>query len=119
MSEKERGNPVLPKPPVPSQVRMSRMEEVVPKEKKEEEGKVEEEKGKKADIVVAGPIFVTEEKPKGTITIAVFENIPYQVTFSGHIKGDEVDMAWKAMMKAYRVWKHNLSKQEPEKDGGV
>jgi hypothetical protein len=59
-----------------------------------------------------------DAKPKGTILIKVFENSPYEVEFSGKITGSEVDMAWKAMMKEYRVWKHNLSKKDTEQKSG-
>ena len=61
----------------------------------------------------------SEEKAKGTIVISVFDNKPYGVVFSGTITGVEIDLAWKMMMKEYRVWKHSLIKKETEqKDGG-
>jgi hypothetical protein len=60
-----------------------------------------------------------DAKPKGTIVIKTFENSPYEVEFSGIITGSEVDIAWKAMMKEYRVWKHNLFKKETADNGGV
>jgi hypothetical protein len=77
-----------------------------------------------ADTQTSLPSDKVEEevdvKPKGMITIRVFENSPYEVDFEGVVTGSEVDIAWKAMMKEYRVWKHNLFKKETEqKSGGV
>jgi len=128
MAEKptiKRGNPMLPDPPTPSIVRMSMVPEPPAPIPKEVDGVLVG-----ADIVPPSTFTDTEieeklkeemdARPKGTIVIKVFENSPYEVDFSGAITGSEVDMAWKAMMKEYRVWKHNLFKKETEqKDGGV
>ena len=121
-TEKVRGNPVVPDAPVPSQVRMSMVPEPPIPIPKEADGRPIE--AQTAPNVDDGLGVVVEEEldaqPKGTILIKVFENSPYEVDFSGAITGSEVDMAWKAMMKEYRVWKHNLFKKETEqKSGGV
>lgn len=122
-TEKVRGNPILPKPPIPSQVRMSMVPkppepiprvmnwklvgtEVVPPSTFSD-SEIEKKSGEEVDA-----------QPKGTIVIKVFENSPYEVEFSGMITGSEIDIAWKAMMKEYRVWKHNLSKKTVD-NGGV
>jgi hypothetical protein len=56
------------------------------------------------------------DEPKGKIVIDVFDNRPYKVEFTGVITGVEIDLAWKMMMKSYRVWKHSLIK--PTVSGG-
>jgi len=122
-TKKVRGNPVeeegIPAPPIPSIVRQSMVPKPPPpiaKENGEEE------------VVTKEPAFGSNDEKmkvsdeaKGTITIKVFENSPYEVEFEGMVTGSEVDMAWKAMMREYRIWKHNLlKKQEVEKkDGGI
>jgi len=59
-----------------------------------------------------------EGNPKGTIFIKIYENMPYEVDFTGVVTGSEVDMAWRAMMKQYRVWKHTLfNKSKIESEG--
>ena len=113
----EVGNPVIPSPPIPSQVRTSMLPKpptpipaTTPKVETETtaEKKVEDEVEERVD-----------EKPKGEITIRIFENSPYEVEFSGFIAGNELDLAWRAMMKEYRVWKHKMfNKREEEKKGG-
>jgi len=60
-----------------------------------------------------GEVVEKEEvdaRPKGIIVIKVFENSPYEVEFEGVITGVEIDIAWKSMMKEYRIWKHSLFK---------
>lgn len=132
--EIERGNSILPPPPIPSMVRMSMVppppipvpkivdgEPVIAREEEEEE--------KTVDVVVdvvepiekiSLPEKEIEVNPKGIITISLFENRPFEVEFSGHIAGNDIDHAWRAMMKEYRVWKHMVfRKQEAEKSGGV
>jgi len=106
--EKVRENPVIP-PPVPSQVRLSRVPEQPEPTAKAggEEVEVKEQEEEKFGVEV-------DVRPKGTITIRVFENSPYEVDFEGVITGSEVDMAWKAMMKEYRVWKHTLFRKQEE-----
>jgi hypothetical protein len=128
MSEKtklEKGNPIIPDPPIPSQVRMSAVPEPptpIPKESGEEVEVV--------DTPISFPIdekvMVEEEvdaRPKGTIVIKVFENSPYEVEFSGKVTGSEVDIAWKAMMREYKQWKYKLMKAQEEdkqnENGGI
>lgn len=139
--EKVRGNPVntgnIPTPPVPSQVSGRPLPEPpLPVEKVREVKKnIEDEVVERA----SGDVGVLEAKlgrkvlpeanevvspieerlkeevdasPKGTVTIKIFENSPYEVDFTGKITGTEVDMAWKAMMKEYKLWKHNIFKKE-------
>lgn len=62
-----------------------------------------------------------DAQPKGTITIQIFENSPYEIDFTGVVTGTEIDMAWRFMMKEYRVWKHKMFKriEADKKDGGV
>jgi len=121
MAEKpvvERGNPVIPEAPVPSMVRQSMVPEPPMPIPKEIGVLMDAEHAPSPEELIR----LDEEmdaKPKGMIVIKVFENSPYEVEFSGKITGSEVDMAWKAMMKEYRVWKHNLSKKETVDNGGV
>jgi len=129
MSEEKtvvRGNPIVPNAPVPSQVRMSMVPTPptpVPKESGEE--KVVDDVGLTSVLPTAKKVvdeLLEEEmdaKPKGVVVIKVFENSPYEVEFTGIITGSEIDIAWKAMMKQYRVWKHTLFKQQTSNDGGV
>jgi len=121
MAEKpavERGNPVIPDAPVPSMVRQSMVPEPpmpIPKDRTAVTDIKPQDDGLGVEIEEE-----LDARPKGMIVIKVFENSPYEVDFNGMITGSEVDMAWKAMMKEYRVWKHNLFKKETEaKDGGV
>jgi len=117
--EKVRGNPVIPPAPVPSLVRMSRVPEPPPPIPKGEGG----EKIDLSETVPPSGEGLKEEEvevdlhPKGIIIIKVFENSPYEVEFSGVITGSEIDTAWKAMMKEYRVWKHTLFRKN--ENGGV
>ena len=121
-TEKVRGNPILPDPPIPSIVRQSMVPEPpipipIPKDREEIGVFMDAEHSPSPEELIR----LDEEmdaKPKGTILIKVFENSPYEVEFSGKITGSEVDMAWKAMMKEYRVWKHNLSKKDTEQKSG-
>ena len=125
MAEKpavERGNPVIPEAPVPSIVRQSMVPEPpipIPKDQEEIGVLMDAAHSPSPEELIRLDVEM-DAKPKGTILIKVFENSPYEVDFSGAITGSEVDMAWKAMMKEYRVWKHNLFKKETEqKSGGV
>jgi hypothetical protein len=111
----------IPSPGVPSRVRMS----VVPDPEVTRGGdktkfrgvvesttsKVEEEKVEKVETE---KLFGVEDQPivKGTIVITVYENHPYDVEFSGNITGNERDLAWRAMMKQYAVWKARIAKQQ-------
>ena len=115
-TEKVRGNPILPDPPIPSMVRQSMVPEPPTPIAKDETVTVSI---KPQDDGLG--VEIEEEldvRPKGMIVIKLFENSPYEVEFSGKITGSEVDMAWKAMMKEYRVWKHNLSKKDTEQKSG-
>ena len=51
------------------------------------------------------------DTPKGTILIKLYRNKRYETEFKGEITGMDRDIAWRAMMKGYMVWKSNLSKQ--------
>ena len=126
-----RGNPVVPNAPVPSQVRMSTLptppdpvakvdvdgipisvDEGVEEIASPTPQEFEENLSKRLEEEADG-------KPKGTILIKVYENMPYEVDFAGRVTGTEVDMAWKAMMKQYRVWKHTLFNKAKLESGGV
>ncbi len=93
------------KPPIPIKVLRSKLPQFnssgTPVESKQEE---------KQEKVVVKP-KVVESKPKGTITIRLYHNKPYEVDFEGDITGRDRDIAWRAMMKEYAVWKANLAKQ--------
>lgn len=116
---KKIGNPVIPLPPVPSLVRMSMVPEPPTPTEKEESGesKVVETETFGNDVEAKFiPLKVGEEEAKGTIVIRIFENSPYETDFEGEITGVEVDMAWKAMMKGYRLWKNRVFKQLDERN---
>jgi hypothetical protein len=108
-------NLVIPPPPIPSMVRMSMVTEPpppVPKEGSEEIVVSTETQTVGPELnVIFTPLEVGEKEAKGTIVIRVFENSPYETDFEGAITGVEVDMAWKAMMKGYRLWKNRVFKQ--------
>ena len=119
----------IPPAPVPSLVRMSMVPEPPPPIPKD--GILNEEDVKLMDsgvevdkTITSGPesavefipLKVGEEEAKGTIVIRVFENSPYETDFEGSITGVEVDMAWKAMMKGYRLWKNRVFKQLDERN---
>jgi len=110
----------LPKVPVPSIVRQSVLPEPslpvlasssTPFSEGEEKGRGNEEVGEEEAISEG------EEKEKGTILIKLYENSPFSVTFEGKIGGGDVDRAWRALMKQYRVWKSKLSKMIVKKKG--
>ena len=120
----ERGNPVV-SPGVPSQVRMS----VVPDPETTRgrsgdksqfrdmvESKTSEKKEEKEQPVEEEEIFERQDEPvvKGTIVITVYKNHPYGVEFSGDIRGADRDIAWRAMMKGYIVWKAGLAKKQEQ-----
>ena len=120
-TEKVKGGSDIPSAPVPSQVRMSRVTEQIPVEKKgstvtpvgtQSPGDVEEH-----SIKVGPNVEEVDAHPKGTIMIKVFENSPYEVDFDGVVTGIEVGVAIMAMKKQYRVWKHNVFLKET-KEGG-
>ena len=118
-----RGNPII-KAPIPSNVGRP-LPEQLPKVKKEDKelgiaGVGEEEKVVVSPEKEVARDVVVDANPKGTINIRVFENSPYEVEFDGVIAGFELDMAWRAMMKEYRVWKHTMFKkiEQEKKDGG-
>ncbi len=50
---------------------------------------------------------------KATITITLYNNKPPTAIFDGDVKGADVSVAWRGMMKEYRKWKHS---QMSEKD---
>lgn len=59
-------------------------------------------------------VFSRDDEPivRGTIVITVFKDHPYEVEFSGDITGTERDLALRAMMKGYGVWKNNIRKKQ-------
>ncbi len=116
---------VIPKPGVPSKVRLS----VVPDpeltkgksgdktqfRKTVEATKSEVEETKEVvEETVKEKVFSREDEPvvKGTIVITVYKDHPYEVEFSGNITGTERDLAWRAMMKQYQAWKQKLAKEQ-------
>ncbi len=127
----EVGNPVgnkvtIPNAPTPSQVaRPLPEQEPAGEVKKKEEGiekfpPLSSEVDTKSSSEKLDEKIDVDKEPKGTIRINIFENSPYTVDFDGIVTGSELDMAWRAMMKEYRVWKHIMFKKiEQEKlDGG-
>lgn len=125
--EEKTANPVLPEPPIPSQVRMSMVPPIpTPVEKEGAEPipiepiplpSIEEE-----TVVPEEEILLKEQESDegtevGTIFIKIYSDKPYDVEFTGRILGSHIDMAWRFMMKRYKVWKHELLKREEK--GGV
>ena len=121
MAAKAEGNEVIPDAPVPSIVRMSMVPKPPDPTPKIVDGKGVEvvELVEDKDEISAVESIDEDVKAKGTIVVEVFENKPYKVEFSGVITGVEIDHAWRAMMKGYRVWKHSLIKKDTEVNGGV
>jgi hypothetical protein len=117
MAYMKKEEPIIPAPPVPSMVRMSIVPPPPTAIEKEREEKLEvvdtQTVGEKSEVVFI-PLKEGEEEAKGTIVIRIFENSPYETDFEGAITGVEVDMAWKAMMKGYRIWKSKVFKQLDE-----
>ncbi|KXH72801.1 MAG: hypothetical protein AM326_10975 [Candidatus Thorarchaeota archaeon SMTZ-45] len=120
--ERKQDPAAIPPAPVPSQVRRSNVPD--PEEtrgktgdktqfRKRVEATQSEVKEEPAPEPTK-PVFTRTDEPvvKGTIVITVYENRPYDVEFSGHITGAERDLAWRAMMKQYAVWKAKLAKQQ-------
>lgn len=115
---KERGNPVEPKiekAPAPSQVVASQL---MPPPEPIEKGTVSSappiQQAEPSKEVIKKEL---ETEPKGTIVIKIYEDHPYEIDFNGKITGSEVDIAWRAIMKQYRVWKHKLFRDK--EFGGV
>ena len=119
--------PIIPDAPVPSQVSASLAFPLPKPQPVEKEGTIvtplndgeekveeviEDTSNMEVDTSKEGG---GEEKVKGTITIDVYENIPYKVKFDGVITGSEIDIAWKAMMKEYKLWKAELFKKLEKK----
>jgi len=50
---------------------------------------------------------------KATITINLYNNKPATAEFVGDVKGRDIDVAWRGMMKYYRKWKYS---QIPEQE---
>lgn len=131
MAEKpklEKGNPIIPDPPIPSQVRMSMVPKLPDPIPKVVDGKPVEAKSEvePVEVIDEATLKVEEEmdaRPKGTVTIKVFENSPYEIDFTGMITGSEVDIAWKAMMREYKQWKYRIMKEQEEakqnENGGI
>lgn len=91
----------VPAPPVPSKVGGSKLPPIGATSTY-----IEEEEGVKEKKEV-----VEEKEPAGVITIKVFARRPFEVNFSGAITGKQVDLAWRYMMKQYKVWKHDEAKK--------
>ena len=115
----------IPPPGIPSQVRRSVLPDPeatrgrtldksqfrVIVEKTKSEVKVEPKvKAEERKVISRGEPVV-----KGTIVITIFENHPYEVEFSGKITGEERNLAWRAMMKQYNVWKAKVAKEQEKK----
>lgn len=100
----ERGNPVLPPPPIPKKVLESNV-----KSAPDVGGKVGEVVEEKAKPKVLG-----EGKVIGTITISIYDDRPYEAKFEGKIAGPEMNIAVLALRKQYKLWKRGLI----EKEGG-
>lgn len=96
----EIANPVIPKPTVPDKVKNSRVESQVGKAPPAGVTSVRE----------TPPEQLLDKGAKGIITIYLFDNAPYQCDFKGKIVGDDINVAWRAMYKEYKLWKHTLSK---------
>ena len=119
MGEEKKG--AIPQPAAPSLVRMSKLPppEVTPTPKsvlaveKEDIVKGGEKKEVEKEKKVVG---VEEKEPLGVIEIRLYERRPFVVIFTGVITGHQLDLAWRRMMKEYRVWKHTLSKDTGKKE---
>ena len=55
--------------------------------------------------------MVEQSDTLGTITIKLFKDKPAETTFSGYITGKDISVAWRALMKGYRLWKANSMKE--------
>lgn len=97
-----RGNPILPPPAIPKKVLESNIKP--PLEAAKGTSPVAEGKEK---VEVKAKV---DEKVKGTITISVFENKPYEAKFTGEITGNEMIIAVNAVRKQYKLWKRELLK---------
>ena len=62
-----------------------------------------------------GAKTVEVAKEKGKIVIRLYKDKPAETEFYGELVGSDMSIAWRAMMKGYRVWKHTLMKA---KEGG-
>jgi len=95
-------NPNLPDPHIPSKV-TGRVKAEAEKGVVKVGGVKVEPVKEKAKLAPPKPI------PLGSIHIDVYANIPYKVMFEevarGSVGPTQISMAWRHMMKAYRVWK--------------
>lgn len=100
----ERGNPVIPAPPVPSKVQQSNL-------KPDTVTEPSPPPATQASSELLDRKVKVSEKAKGKITVYIFDGKPYETEFEGDIAGFEMNIAVPAMRKGYKVWKHNQSKQ--------
>jgi hypothetical protein len=99
-----KGEPVLPPPPIPKKVLESN--------KPLSTIDVGEEKAPASSELLDRKVEVKgDEKPKGTITIYLYDNRPYEAKFDGKIAGFEMNIAVPALRKGYKLWKRELLKQ--------
>ena len=47
---------------------------------------------------------------KGEIHISIYTNHPADATFEGTLDGNDMNKAWRGMLKSYRKWKHSLER---------
>ena len=91
---------VLPKPPIPTKVLRSAVPPPSPHLKVSSKVEVEvKEEVKKVKLLEP------ETEPKCVITIKTYNYKPFEVEFKGTLTGSDRDLAWRAMMKQYKVWK--------------
>ena len=60
-----------------------------------------------------------EKMWQGSIEITLYRNAPPEAKFLGEIRGHEISIAWRGMMREYRKWKHSLMSAEDRKLGGT
>ena len=101
----QKGNPILPSPPIPKKVLVSNT-----KLPSTQDGKEEQQETKPTTIEKEG-VSKEDGKASGVITIYVFRDRPYEAKFTGEITGVELNIAWRAMYKQYKLWKHKLLKE--------
>lgn len=118
-------NPNIGSPPVPSKVRTSTLPDA-----ESTRTPAKDAKGfrKNVDRSISEPkkeepkeevkeVFSKPMEPEivGTIVVTVYKNHPYDVEFSGSIKGSERDLAIKFIYKGYAQWKHKLAMANEKK----
>lgn len=120
-----RDEPSIGKTPVPAQVRRSSLPNPestrtavgAPKDLRHiEEKKIGDVKEEPKKEEVEEKIFsdVSEPEIRGTIVVTLYKNHPYDVEFSGDIKGSERDLAVRFIQKEYVIWKNKLAKKNEQ-----